>query len=155
MSAAELAIWARAEGLSLGNVQESLWERRELVKTWCMRGTLHLLPAAEWPLWSAALSFRDQWRRPAWLKWFGLTLEEMEQLIATIGRELGDEGMTREELAALAPEHLREEFLRGWGSHLKPAANSGMLVFGPNRGRNVTFVHPEAWLGAVGSFDPR
>ena len=59
MSAAELAIWARSEGLSLGQVQESLWERRELVKTWCMRGTLHLLPAAEWPLWSAALSRRD------------------------------------------------------------------------------------------------
>ena len=91
MSAAELAIWARSEGLSLRDVQESLWERRELVKTWCMRGTLHLLPAAEWPLWSAALSHREQWRRPAWLKWFGLTLEEMEELIASIGTELGAE----------------------------------------------------------------
>jgi hypothetical protein len=154
MSAAELAIWARSEGLSLRDVQESLWERRELVKTWCMRGTLHLLPAAEWPLWSAALSHREQWRRPAWLKWFGLTLEEMEELIATIGTELGADGKTREELAALAPEHLRAEFLRGWGSHLKPAANAGVLVFGPNRGRNVTFVHPQAWLGSTGTVDP-
>jgi hypothetical protein len=148
MSAAELAIWARSEGLSLSQVQESLWARRELVKTWCMRGTLHLLSAADWPLWSAALRERAQWRRPAWLKWFGLTLEEMEELIATIGAHLDAEGKTREEVAALAPEHLREEFLRGWGSHLKPAAYQGVLVFGPNRGRNVTFVHPEAWLGS-------
>ena len=149
MSAAELAIWARSEGLSLGHVPESLWERRELVKTWCMRGTLHLLPAADWPLWSAALSLRTQWRREAWLKWFGLTLEEMEELIATIGTTLGAEGKTREELAEVAPPHLREEFLRGWGSHLKPAANAGLLIFGPNRGRNVTFVNPQAWLGST------
>jgi uncharacterized protein YcaQ len=147
MSAAELALAARCEGLTPGHVQDALWERRELVKTWCMRGTLHLLPARDLGLWSAALGRRTQWRRPAWLKWFGATLEEMEQLIATIDDRLDGNGMTREEVAALAPEHLRAELLRGWGSHLKPAAYAGVLAFGPNRGRNVTFVHPERWLG--------
>ena len=148
MSAAELAIAARTEGLTPGRVQEALWERRELVKTWCMRGTLHLLPARELGIWAAGLSRRQQWRRPAWLKWFGATEEEMEQLIATIGERLDGDGMTREEVAALAPEHLRTELLRGWGSHLKPAAYAGFLAFGPDRGRNVTFVQPERWLGA-------
>jgi hypothetical protein len=147
MSAAELAIAARTEGLTPGRVQEALWERRELVKTWCMRGTLHLLPARDLGIWAAGLSRRQQWRRPAWLKWFGATEEEMEQLIATIGKRLDGDGMTREEVAALAPEHLRTELLRGWGSHLKPAAYAGLLAFGPNRGRNVTFVQPERWLG--------
>jgi hypothetical protein len=149
MSAAELALWARSKCLALGQVQESLWERRELVKTWCMRGTLHLLPAHEFGLWTAALSRRTQWRRPTWLRWFGATLEEMEELIRTIDAKLDGNGMTREEVAALAPEHLREQLLRGWGSHLKPAAYQGVLAFGPNRGRNVTFVHPERWLGPV------
>jgi hypothetical protein len=148
MSAAELAIAARTEGLTPGRVQEALWEQRELVKTWCMRGTLHLLPARELGIWAAGLSRRQQWRRPAWLKWFGATEEEMEQLIATIGERLDGDGMTREEVAAFAPEHLRTELLRGWGSHLKPAAYAGFLAFGPNRGRNVTFVQPERWLGA-------
>jgi hypothetical protein len=154
LSAAELAIHARCDGLSRGQVEESLWERRELLKTWCMRGTLHLLPAADWPLFSAALSRREQWRRPAWLRWFGLTLEEMEELIATIGASLGEQGKTREEVAALAPPHLRDELLRGWGSHLKPVAYQGLLSFGPNRGRNVTFVQPRKWLGATDSVDP-
>jgi hypothetical protein len=149
MSAAELAIWARSRGLTAGHVQESLWERRELVKTWCMRGTLHLLPAREFGLWVAVLARRTQWRRPAWLRWFGATLEEMEGLIATIDAGLDGKGMTREEVAALAPEHLQDQLLHGWGSHLKPAAYQGVLAFGPNRGRNVTFVHPERWLGRV------
>jgi hypothetical protein len=147
MSAAGLALWARSRGLTPGHVQEALWARRELVKTWCMRGTLHLLPAREFGLWTAALGKRSNWRRPAWLRWFGATLEEMEGLIATLDAQLDGDGRTREEVAALAPAHLREELLRGWGSHLKPAAYQGVLVFGPNRGRNVTFVHPRRWLG--------
>jgi Winged helix DNA-binding domain len=36
-------------------------EERSLVKTWAMRGTLHLLPAAKFPMWQAALSTRRLW----------------------------------------------------------------------------------------------
>jgi hypothetical protein len=53
MSSAELTLWARVEDLEPGAVREALWERRSLVKTWAMRGTLHLLPSDELPLWVA------------------------------------------------------------------------------------------------------
>jgi hypothetical protein len=148
MSAAELALWARSRGLTPGQVQEGLWERRELVKTWCMRGTLHLLPAREFGLWSAALAHRTGWRSRPWLKYFGVTIEEMEAWIDALAAGLDGDGKTREEVAALAPARLRREVLRGWGTLLKPAAYEGVLVFGPSRGRNVTFVHPRAWLGS-------
>ena len=55
MSSAELTVWARVEDLDRKAVQRALWEDRTLVKTWAMRGTLHLLPAGELPLWHAAL----------------------------------------------------------------------------------------------------
>ena len=42
MSAAELSICARAEGVKPDDVRTALWEKRRLVKTWGMRGTLHL-----------------------------------------------------------------------------------------------------------------
>ena len=148
MSAAELALWARSRGLSPGHVQEGLWERRELVKTWCMRGTLHLLPAREFGLWSAALAHRTGWRSRPWLKYFGVTIEEMQAWIDALAAGLDADGKTREEVAALAPPRLRREVLRGWGTLLKPAAYEGVLVFGPSRGRNVTFVHPREWLGS-------
>ena len=149
MSAAELALWARSRGLSPGQVQEGLWETRELVKTWCMRGTLHLLPAREYGLWAAALAHRgSSWQNRPWLKYFGVTLEEMRAWIDALAAGLDGEGRTREEVAALAPRRLREEVLRGWGTLLKPAAYEGVLIFGPSRGRNVTFVHPRDWLGA-------
>ena len=55
ISSAELTVWSRVEDLERGAVQRALWEDRTLVKTWAMRGTLHLLPADELPMWHAAL----------------------------------------------------------------------------------------------------
>ena len=54
MSSAELTLWTPVEGLRPGKLNATLWEDRALAKTWAMRGTLHLLPAAEMPLWVAA-----------------------------------------------------------------------------------------------------
>ena len=54
MSAAEWQAGARIDGLTPGAVQEALWKERTLVKTWAMRGTLHVLSAEELPLFTAA-----------------------------------------------------------------------------------------------------
>lgn len=40
MSAAELALSERVEGISPEDVQFAFWEERSLVRTWAMRGTL-------------------------------------------------------------------------------------------------------------------
>src|SRR6266566_579920 len=47
MSSAELTLWTRVDGLDRQAVRDALWRDRNLVKTWAMRGTLHLLLAAE------------------------------------------------------------------------------------------------------------
>src|SRR5580704_14354466 len=65
MSSAELTVWARVEDLDRRAVQRALWDERTLVKTWAMRGTLHLLPAGEFPLWLAALGAGRRYLRPA------------------------------------------------------------------------------------------
>ena len=78
MSSAELTVWARVEGVDRWAVRRALWEDRTLVKTWAMRGTLHLLPANELPLWHAGLSTSRRYLKPAlWQKYFGITLEEL------------------------------------------------------------------------------
>lgn len=59
MSSAELTLWARVEDLAPGAVGRALWEERAQVKSWAMRGTLHLLPAAEYPLWPVLLTWCD------------------------------------------------------------------------------------------------
>ena len=54
IGSAELAIHARVDGMRREDVRDALWRDRALVKTWAMRGTLHLLPAADLPLYVAA-----------------------------------------------------------------------------------------------------
>jgi Winged helix DNA-binding domain len=152
MSCAELALVARVEGLRAEDVREALWERRQLVKTWAMRGTLHLLAADDLALWAGALRTRSYlWRTAAWTRYFGISVEELEALVAAIGASLDGRGLTRQELGKavgkVAGPRAEEEMASGWGTLLKPVAMEGGLVFGPNRGRSVAFVNPHEWVG--------
>ena len=157
-SSAELAVSVRIPTITRAEIQDALWRDKALVRTWAMRGTIHLLPADLLPEWTAALGQREMWRRPAWLKWFGVTLEEMESLIAAMPDLLTAEPRTRIELAdaleARLGRQLRDVLLSSWGSFLKIPANRGDLAFGPDRGRNVTFVRPDAWLPVWRAADP-
>ena len=101
LSSAELTAWARVEGLKRGAVQRALWEDRTLVKTWAMRGTLHLLPSSELPLWHAALATSRRYLKDAlWQKYFGITLAELDRLTEAIATGLEGRVMTREQLVA-------------------------------------------------------
>ena len=152
MSSAELTLWARVEGLEPDAVREVLWEKRTLVKTWAMRGTLHLLPAEELPLWVAAQGvLKPRHHAPSWQRHFGLTREEAEAMLAAIPEALDGRSLTREELAAevgrlIVSEKLDGKLLDGFGALLKPAAFRGDLLFAPSSGRNVRFARPDWWL---------
>jgi uncharacterized protein YcaQ len=151
MSSAELTLHARVEGLEREAVAEALWEERSLVKLWAMRGTLHLLPAAELDTWLGALGTYDHYLKPAWIRAFGITREELEELIEAIGTALNGRPMTREELGAAvvrvtgSPE-LEEKVKGSWGPYLKPASFRGLLCFAPSDGQRVRFTRPDAWL---------
>src|SRR5204862_4385904 len=55
MSAAELQIAVRAD-CTVQDVRKALWTDPSLVKTWLMRGPLHLPRAEALPLYTAAMS---------------------------------------------------------------------------------------------------
>jgi hypothetical protein len=149
-SAAELSLWARVEDITPQDVRDALWKRRTLVRTWSIRGTLHLHRSTELPLYTAALSTNRRWWAGAWLRFVGLSAKELDSLLEAIRATLTDQPMSREELtekvALRVGPHVREQLGSGWGTLLKPAAFHGSLVSGPPRGQNVTFVRPDRWL---------
>jgi hypothetical protein len=152
MSSAELTLWARLEDLDPEAVATALWEDRTLVKTWAMRGTLHLLPADELGLWLAGTGTFDHYLKPAWFKAFEITEEELHELIDAVADALGGEPLTRAELADAVAERagdesLREKLGQGFGAYLKPVAFRGRLCFGPGDGQRVRFTRPDVWLG--------
>lgn len=144
MGSAELQLAARVEGITQADVRASLWERRELAKTWTTRGTLHIHPADELSLWTAA-------RR-------ALEDEEDPAITAAIGDALRGRRLTREELADAVVERVpsapRERLASGWGYFLGDAASAGLLCFGRPEGTRVTFVHVDDWLGPQRRWEP-
>ena len=118
-----------------------------------MRGTLHLLPASELPMWHAALGTSRRFLRPAaWQNYFGITLDELDRLTEAVGAALDGRVLTREELAqevarltgsAAFGTNIAES---SWGTMLRPAAFTGRLCFAPSLGQRVRFTRPDTWL---------
>ena len=94
MSSAELSLNARLDGLRRDDVRKALWTNRTLVKTWAMRGTLHLVAADELPELAAALGNRTAYLKPLWLRYFGVTAKQMQRLQDGIGAILSDRPMS-------------------------------------------------------------
>ena len=153
MGSAELTLWARLDGLPRDAVARALWEDRTLVKTWAMRGTLHLLPAGELGLWLAGLGTYRHYLKPAWIRAFEITEAQLLALIDAVGEALGGaaahaRGARRTPSSSAAgDEGLREKLQQGFGAYLKPAAFRGRLCFGPGDGQKVRFTRPDVWLG--------
>jgi uncharacterized protein YcaQ len=152
-ASAELTLWARVSGLERDDVSRAVWEERSLVKTWAMRGTLHLMPADELGLWVAAQgALKPRHHVPAWLRHHGLTRDEADAMLAAIPAALDGRQLTREELAGEVARvtgigALDGKLRGGFGDLLKPAAFRGDLCFAPSDGRNVRFARPDQWLG--------
>src|SRR6266536_3432551 len=150
-AAAELQLAFRVDGIAQAGVREALWERRLLVKSWTLRGTLHLHPAVELALWRAARRAvagapgeLAAWRDPAGVLHPEVGRDEGEAIRAAVWDALDGRCLLREELAGevaarVGPEH--EERLRsGFAFFLSE------LCQGPPQGAKVTFVRPDQWI---------
>ena len=158
MSAAELQIAVRVN-CTVDDVRDALWKRRSLVKTWLMRGTLHLARSEDLPVYVGAMG--RHWvsqMRKSWLDYMQVTEGEFWAICEQIGAALDGTPITREALIAKVgrgrSEHVRQILKSGWGGMLKPAARNGLLCFGPSRGQSVTFVRPQSWLPTWRVVDP-
>lgn len=155
MSAAELSIGLRVAGASQESVRAALWTERSIVKTFGPRGTVHLLAAQELPIWTGALAAIPAMRNnPNDLL---LTPEQREKVIEAIGVALADTELTVDELTEaivalagswagdLVMDAFQTKWAR-WRAATDVAAHHGVLCFGPNQGRKVTYTHPGRWL---------
>jgi hypothetical protein len=71
-SSAELAVRVRREASRPGEVGRALSDGR-LVKTWAMRGTLHLLTPDEGGTFLSLIAAGRSWERPSWQRYFRVT----------------------------------------------------------------------------------
>src|SRR5512145_927460 len=97
LSAAELSIGLRLTGITRQDVRDALWTERSLIKTYGPRGTVHLLPAQDLPMWTGALSAMP-YVRTSDDKNELLTPEQAEAIIEAIAVILAEAELTADEL---------------------------------------------------------
>jgi hypothetical protein len=151
-ASAELQLAVRLQGIVQGDVRAALWERRELVKAWTVRGTLHLHPAGELALWHAARravlgserSGIPEWRDPAGTLHPALDADEVEAVRAAVWETLDGRCLLREELADEVVKRVgpgpRERLRSGFAFFL------GELCQGPPQGAKITLTRPDRWI---------
>ena len=156
LSAAELSIGRRIAGATRADVRRAVWQDRTLVKTFGPRGTIHLLPTADLPIWTGALSALPP-AAPTHPEGVRFTPGQADEVTAAIGDALAGAELTIDELTeaiadrsgSWAVERTMEAFQDKWPRWRQltsTAAHRGMLCFGPDRGRKVTYTNPHRWL---------
>ncbi|MFI6690578.1 winged helix DNA-binding domain-containing protein [Streptomyces sp. NPDC050433] len=157
LSAAELSVALRLDGgATRETVRTALWADGSLVKTFGPRGTVHLLPSADLPLWTGALSALPAGRN-AMPDGVRMTEDETDQVVAAIADALADDDLTVDELTEeivartgpWAGDRVMDAFQTKWPRWRQmthTAAHRGALCFGPNRGRKVTYTNPHRLL---------
>jgi hypothetical protein len=146
-ASASLAIRARSKDSTAADVQRALVEERTILRTWGMRGTLHLLATedAGWlipllgPVFIAGSS-----RRYAQL---GLDEDKLERGVRAIIAILAEQApLTRDQLV----EQLRRKGIQLEGQarpHLiAHAALKGLICHGPDQGKELTYVLLKDWV---------
>jgi hypothetical protein len=165
LSAAQISLWSRVRDLQIAQVEEALRERL-LVKATCMRKTLFLIPSEQLALFIRGTARRAE-KEVRWALGKGVPERVVD---AAIDAALGvlDQPLTRPEIAERVSQVLGVQTQAipggGWGrrSHvaavpvghltypvvdlLHLAAARGVVCYGPNLGKEPTFVRADAWI---------
>jgi hypothetical protein len=151
-ASAELQLAVRVDGAAQADVRAALWEQRALVKAWTIRGTLHLHPADDLPLWfaarRAALGSRDKglpaWPDPGGVVHPPLGADEVEAVRAAVWDALDGRCLLRDELAGEVVARVgaapRERLASGFAFFLDE------LCQGPPQGSRITLARPDQWI---------
>ncbi len=149
-----LSLWSRVENFENTQLDKALYNDKTLVKTWCMRGTLHVIPSEDLPIYNKAL--RKMWleqhepsnHAPGWP-----SMDDRKRLIyPKILEALSQKPLTRNELSAEVHQLLKddskpyESFFSAWGGILKETAYQGLTVHAQPCGRESCFARLDKWL---------
>ena len=163
--AAQMSLWTRVKVPSIQDVDAALWKERTLVRAWCMRRTMFLLPSDE-----LAIFARGTARRPEYnLRWALARVASKQQLdnLLDCVIEILTKPHSRNDIARLLKSQgykLKFKAGGGWGdSRSVPYVEVGgaslsvglllhaigardVICSGPNIGNESTFVRADKWL---------
>ncbi|WP_224248905.1 winged helix DNA-binding domain-containing protein [Hyalangium gracile] len=125
-----------------------------IVRSWPMRGTLHIVAPEDLRWMLALLAPRNMESAALRHRQIGLTAARFSRSQKLFTKALqGGQALTRDELyAVLERARLSTDSQRGY-HFLWRAAQEGLICFGPTRGKQQTFVLLDEWVPASRKLD--
>lgn len=151
------SLWNRVKEFEPKMLGHLLYREKSLVKTWFMRGTLHMIPSQDLPLYNNALKrmwFEHHGRymnKPGWPS----PKERESKLYPKIEEALAEKPLRRKELCnkvrfLLANEaQPYERLFSAWGGILKETSYLGLTVHAEPCGRESCFARLDKWLPSI------
>ncbi|MEP7204811.1 MAG: winged helix DNA-binding domain-containing protein [Candidatus Saccharibacteria bacterium] len=147
------ALWSvglRTNGCTQSDVEQAIRDRK-IIRTWPMRGTLHFVHADD-VHWLLALTAprATAAARSRRINFLGLSDEIVAQAEQVLRRELkGGRSIVRNRITALLNQNIESfEVTNQHTQHLmRNFGERGIICFGPNEGKQPTFVLLDEWVG--------
>ena len=145
--AAALSVRTRGAGITAESIERARTDERSVVRTWCMRGTLHLVAAEDFrwlmPLLGPVFSQKDRGRRAE----LGLDDEVLARAMPAFREMLANGPLARPEIVRLMASHGITLEGQAVAHFVGFAALEGMICVGPDEGARATCVLVRDWLG--------
>jgi len=152
MSAAQMSLWARMHHLKRADIDAALYRDRTLVKTNCMRATLHFLEAADYPFYIAALQKSRLRQAASVMARYGISQKEAAAGSLVALEALAAGPMTRRDIKAQVLRRIKVSrkgrfwFLNSWWGAIHQSIVEGLVCYGHERGREIALVRVDQWL---------
>jgi uncharacterized protein YcaQ len=167
LSAAQIALWSRVRNVGLDDIATALWKDRVLVKAWCMRRTMFLLPSDSLALFVRGSARRAR-RETQWVLSHDVSERGLDRLLEgvldALCRPLTQSALADELSGSLRYQKRYIAGGGGWGNRRKlpwieveglalPAGYLlhlvgavGVICSGPNVGAESTYVRADRWV---------
>ncbi|MCX6085899.1 MAG: winged helix DNA-binding domain-containing protein [Caldiserica bacterium] len=139
------AIHARCPSAPNGWTEQALMTQRSLVKTWCLRGTLHALAADDLALLTGAFTGYHHSVERVVQQMSGIDAATWHAIERDTMQALVHGPLDRTALHAAVPG-LRNVPWIGWGEDVKDLAYQGELLMVGSKGPRPVFARRDTWL---------
>ena len=164
LSAGQLSIWARLRAARAEDLEAALWRDRTLVRAWCMRRTLFIVPSDELAVFARGTSRRSEYNY-SWAVERVASKQQLDRLLDDVLESL-DEPRTRSGLAQALKSQgykIKSKAGGGWGDRsnvpwveaggasfsvgfiLHAVGARGVICSGPSVGNESTYVRADRW----------
>jgi uncharacterized protein YcaQ len=152
-----LSLWNRVEDFEDDLLDSALYRDKTLVKVWCMRGTLHVIPSEDLSIYNRAL-------KRMWFEHHGRFMhtpdwpspdERKRVIYPKILQALAEKPLKRKELNAKVRLLLKDDskpykrLFSGWGGILKETGFEGLTVHAQPCERDACFARTDKWIPHV------